>query len=68
MNEGLFRTDHLKYMRVSPDYHASDDEKIAAIQKHVTRYTPEFAEKESGVPAGKIRIVARGYARASEDG
>ncbi len=64
MNEGLFRRDHLKYMRVTPSYHASDDEKIAAIKKHVARYTPEFAEKESDVPADKIRMIARGYAKA----
>ena len=65
MNEGLFRKDHLKYMRVSPDYHATDDEKIAAIKQHVAKFTPEFAEKESGVPADKIRKIARGYAKAN---
>jgi len=64
LNEGLFRRDHLKYMRVTPSYHASDDEKIAALKKHVARYTPEFAEKESDVPADKIRMIARGYAKA----
>jgi len=64
MNEGLFRKDHLKYMRVSPDYHASDDEKITAVKQHVAKFTPEYAEKESGVPADKIRQIARGYARA----
>ena len=65
MNENLFRRDHLKYMRVSPDYHATDDEKIAAIKQHVAKFTPEFAEKESGVPASKIRKIARGFAEAN---
>ncbi len=64
MNEGLFRRDHLKYMRVSKDYRASDDEKIAAIKAQVAKYTPEFAERESGVPAAKIREIARGFAKA----
>ena len=65
MNEDLFRKDHLKYMRVSPDYHATDDEKISAIKEHVAKFTPEFAEQESGVPADKIGQIARGYAKAN---
>jgi len=64
MNEGLFRRDHFKYMRVSEDHRASDDEKIAAVKAHVAKFTPEFAEKESGVPADKIREIARGFAKA----
>ncbi len=64
MNEGLFRRDHLKYMRVSANYHASDDEKVVAIKKEVAKFTPEFAEKESGVSAEKIREIARGFAKA----
>lgn len=65
MNEGLFRTDHLKYMRVSKDYKATDGEKIDAIKREVAAFTPEFASKESGVPADKIREIARGFAKAN---
>ena len=64
MNEGLFRKDHFKYMRVSKDYRASVDDKIAAVKAQVAKFTPEFAEKESGVPAAKIREIARGFAKA----
>ena len=64
MNEGLFRKDHLKFMRVSADHHATTDQKIAAIKKEVAKYTPEFAEAESTVPASKIRDIARGFAKA----
>ncbi len=41
------------------------DEKIAAVKTQVAKYTPEFAEQESGVPAGTIREIARGFANAN---
>ncbi|MEW8626672.1 MAG: molybdopterin-dependent oxidoreductase [Candidatus Thiodiazotropha sp.] len=65
MNEKLYRKDHFKFMRVSEDYKASVDEKIAAVKKNVANYTPEFAEKHSGVPADTIRKIARGFAKAN---
>ncbi len=64
MNEGLFKKDHFKFMRVTPDYHASTNDKIAAVKANVAKFTPEFAEKESGVPADTIREIARGFAKA----
>jgi anaerobic selenocysteine-containing dehydrogenase len=64
MNEGLHKNDHFKYMRVTPDYHASVDDKIAAVKENVAKFTPEFAEEESGVPAAKIKEIARGFAKA----
>lgn len=64
MNEGLFRKDHFKFMRVTADHHASVDDKIAAVKQQVAKFTPEFAEKESGVPADTIRDIARGFAKA----
>jgi thiosulfate reductase / polysulfide reductase chain A len=33
--------------------------------KHYEIYTPEYAEQESGVPAEKIREIARGFAKAA---
>ncbi|MEW8560232.1 MAG: molybdopterin-dependent oxidoreductase [Candidatus Thiodiazotropha sp.] len=64
MNEKLYRKDHFKFMRVSEDYKATVDEKIAAVKKNVADYTPEFAEQHSGVPADTIRKIARGFAKA----
>ncbi len=64
MNEGLYKRDHFKFMRVTKDYKASVDAKIAAVKANVAKFTPEFAEKESGVPAAKIRDIARGFAKA----
>jgi thiosulfate reductase / polysulfide reductase chain A len=34
-------------------------------RKHYEIYTPEWAEQESGVPAQKIREIARGFAKAA---
>ena len=39
-------------------------EGLDAYREKVARYTPEFAESIAGVPAGKIRQVARLYAQA----
>lgn len=64
MNEGLHRKDHFKFMRVTADYHASVDERIAAVKANVEEFTPELAAQESGVPAEKIRQIARGFAKA----
>jgi len=64
MNEGLYREDHFKYMRVSKDYKETTEQKIAAVKAMAEMFTPEFAEKESGVPADKIRMIARGFANA----
>lgn len=64
MNEGLFRKDHFKFMRVTANHRATTDQKIAAVKKQVAKFTPEFAAKESGVPAAKIKSIARGFAKA----
>ncbi|MDH5513125.1 MAG: molybdopterin-dependent oxidoreductase, partial [Gammaproteobacteria bacterium] len=64
MNEDLYKKDHFKFMRVTADYHASVDDKVAAVKAQVAKFTPEFAEKESGVPADTIREIARGFAKA----
>jgi anaerobic selenocysteine-containing dehydrogenase len=64
MNEGLYKKDFFKFMKVSADRNASVDEKIAAVKAEVANITPELASKESGVPADKIRELARGFAKA----
>ena len=37
---------------------------VDELKKHVAPFTPEFAEKESGVPAAEIRRLALAYAKA----
>ena len=65
MTEDLYRPDHFKFMRVTADFHATTEEKIAAVKAEVARFTPEFAESVSGVPATKIAEIARGFAKAN---
>lgn len=35
------------------------------LKAHVARYTPEWAEKETEIPAGRIRTIAREFAAAA---
>jgi len=62
MNEDLYKGDgetFLKFVKVSSGRNASIADKVAALKTHLADYTPEWAEKISGVPADKIRTIAR---------
>jgi thiosulfate reductase/polysulfide reductase chain A len=62
MNEGLYQgkgEEFLKFCKVTKGPNVSTTEKIAALTEHLKDYTPEWAEKISGVPAAKIMQVAR---------
>ncbi|HEY5701882.1 MAG TPA: molybdopterin-dependent oxidoreductase [Gammaproteobacteria bacterium] len=65
MNEDLYGEagrDFLKFCKVTKNPDATIDEKIYALKQHLAQYTPEWAEQVSGVPAHKIRSVAREFA------
>jgi anaerobic selenocysteine-containing dehydrogenase len=67
MEEGLYRTDgeaFMKFCRMTSNVDATTEEKVAALKDHLAQYTPEWAEKISGVPADKIRSIAREFALA----
>ena len=67
INEGLYRgagEDFLGFCRVTEDRNASTADKIAALKLHLATYTPEWAEKISGVPAARIAAIAREFAAA----
>ncbi|HEY5700799.1 MAG TPA: molybdopterin-dependent oxidoreductase, partial [Gammaproteobacteria bacterium] len=67
MDEGLYRfdgVDFLKFCRVTPKVNATTEAKATALKTHLAQYTPEWAEGISGVPAAKIRSVAREFALA----
>ena len=65
MNEDLYRGEgeaFLKFVKATPDGNATTEEKVAALKAHLAGYTPEWAEGISGVPAEKIRTIAREFA------
>ncbi|RKZ36703.1 MAG: DMSO reductase, partial [Gammaproteobacteria bacterium] len=64
MNEGLYQrgVEFLGFCKATSDPNATLDDKIDALKKHVKDYTPEWAEKISGVPATDITRIAREFA------
>jgi len=67
MNEGLFRgagEEFLEFCLVTSNPNASTDDKVDALKAHLSPYTPKWAEKISGVPAGEIAAIAREFAAA----
>ena len=56
-----------EYLRSEhPGAEVTFDQFIRAVKEHYSSYTPEFAERESGVQASMIVEVAREAARAGE--
>jgi anaerobic selenocysteine-containing dehydrogenase len=64
MNAGLYDKAFFKFIKATDDLNASTDEKVAALKSHLAKYTPEWAEKISGVPATKIKTIALEFAKA----
>ncbi|GMQ89776.1 MAG: thiosulfate reductase PhsA [Gammaproteobacteria bacterium] len=67
MSEDLYRGDgeaFLEFCKVTADVNATTQEKVAALKSHLAQYTPEWAQKISGVSADKIRSIAREFATA----
>lgn len=65
MSEDLYKGEGEKFLRfckVTRNHDAGLDEKVAALKAHFAQYTPEWAEKISGVPATSIRRIAREFA------
>jgi thiosulfate reductase / polysulfide reductase chain A len=52
----------LRFCKVTPDASASTMEKIAALERHLADYTPEWAAGISGVDASTIRDLAVAFA------
>ena len=62
MSEYLYKGEgeaFLTFVKVTPGRYATTDQKVAALKAHLADYTPEWAEEISGVPADKIRTIAR---------
>lgn len=65
MNEGLYRgegEEFLEFCKVTPEADVSLEKKVAALKAHLADYTPEWAEKVSGVSAAKIKVLAIEFA------
>jgi len=58
MNAGLYDKDFFKFIKATKDRNATMAEKVATLKKHLAPYTPQWAEKISGVPAAKIKSIA----------
>ncbi|MDZ7736020.1 MAG: molybdopterin-dependent oxidoreductase [Gammaproteobacteria bacterium] len=62
MSEELYRTfgeEFLDFVKANAGANASREEKIRTLASHLGQYSPEWAEKESGVAADDIRRIAR---------
>jgi len=68
MKEGLYKgkgEDFLKFCKATKGASATLGEKVAALSQHLAEFTPEWAEKISGVPADQIARIAREFATTS---
>jgi anaerobic selenocysteine-containing dehydrogenase len=63
MNAGLYNKDFFKFIKATANHNDSTDKKVAALKAHLAQYTPEWAEKISGVPAAKIKSLALEFAK-----
>jgi anaerobic selenocysteine-containing dehydrogenase len=63
MDAGLYDKDFFKFIKATKNRKESTDAKIAALKKHLATFTPEWAEKISGVPAAKIKSIALEFAK-----
>ena len=65
MDKDLYRGQgeaFLKFCKATADANASIEDKVAALKAHLASFTPEWAEKISGVSAKKIRDIAVEFA------
>ncbi|HKK16985.1 MAG TPA: molybdopterin-dependent oxidoreductase, partial [Gammaproteobacteria bacterium] len=68
MTDGLYRgqgENFLAFCQVTPDPNATVTEKVTALNEYLADFTPEWAEKISGISAGDIRKIATEFASAS---
>jgi anaerobic selenocysteine-containing dehydrogenase len=63
MNAGLYNKEFFKFIKATDNRNASTDEKVATLKGHLAKYTPEWAEGISGVPAAKIKSIAMEFAK-----
>jgi len=63
MEAGIYDKEFFKFIKATKNRNAGTDEKVAALKAHLAKYTPEWAEKISGIPAAKIKSIAIEFAK-----
>jgi anaerobic selenocysteine-containing dehydrogenase len=63
MNAGLYDKEFFKFIKATENPDGSTDQKVAALKANLVQYTPEWAEKISGVSAAKIKVLAQEFAK-----
>jgi len=63
MQAGLYDKEFFKFIKATGDPNVGTDQKVAALKNHLAKYTPEWAEKISDVPAAKINSLALEFAK-----
>ena len=58
MQADLYDKEFFPFIKATENRNDSTEQKIAALKAHLDQYTPEWAEKISGVPAVKIKSLA----------
>jgi len=58
MQADLYDKEFFPFIKATENRNDSTEQKIAALKAHLDQYTPEWAEKISGVPAAKIKSLA----------
>jgi anaerobic selenocysteine-containing dehydrogenase len=64
MQNDLYDRDFFTFIRATENVNASTDKKVSALKSHLSKYTPQWAEKISGVSASKIESLAKEFAKA----
>lgn len=64
MSEGLYDKEAFKFIHATEKYGDTTENKVNALKKHLSQFTPQWAEKESGVAAADIARIAREFAKA----
>jgi len=63
MNAELYDKEFFPFIKATENRSDSTDKKVATLKAHLEQYTPEWAEKISGVPAAKIKSLALEFAK-----
>ncbi len=63
MNAGLYDKEFFPFIKATKNRNDSTAKKVATLKAHLAQYTPEWAEKISGVPAAKIKSLALEFAK-----